>query len=150
MFEHAFEDAYTKTRGDKGRLTNWFGAPFNVVIEEASQIRNGDVRQRLPQPVVLLNTFDAKSGHHAVVSNATFAEDRNQPEKNLSGPVNILDYLAGETCETPSTVSLRSEEHRYPYPDPSAFARNEFPHGVEPLPAGAQEPFPTLHAVHRY
>ncbi len=127
LFEDAFISTY-RMMGDRrshektqkalapGYDGDWFAAPFLNVVEAANQQAN--VAEA--GPIVFLNTFDAKSGRPAVVSNVSLKlkalEGEAAASETIYGMTNLLEKMCGG-----ESLSLASAAHlsaRFPLVSP--------------------------------
>ncbi|MFC7292025.1 hypothetical protein [Hirschia litorea] len=152
-----FEDAFIKTyrmMGDRRSMKqtqkalapgydgDWFAAPFLDVVKVANQrasVTEGG-------PIVFLNSFDAKSGRPAVVSNVSLESDGWADEANSGGSVYGMTNLLEKMCGGQS-ISLATAAHlsaRFPLVSPPGRleideCKTRAEHGVEPVEGERKE-----------
>jgi|GEM_PF-3928461 len=127
LFEDAFVSTYRMMGDRRGRVQtekalapgfdgDWFAAPFLNVVEAA----NFNAKVYDGGPIVLLNSFDAKSGRPAVVSNVSLKQASRTGESGTSGSVYGMTNLLEKMCDGES-ISLASAAHlsaRFPLVSP--------------------------------
>lgn len=127
LFEDAFISTY-RMMGDRrsrkktekalapGYDGDWFAAPFLNVVDAANQ--RADIDEI--GPIVMLNSFDAKSGRPAVVSNVSLKSDGWEDEAKSGGSVYGMTNLLEKMCGGQS-ISLATAAHlsaRFPLVSP--------------------------------